>query len=277
MQETPPQQQRVRQRRAQLGLSAALGVLAVLVLLAALVTARALTEDRSAPEPSTAPPSPALTPGKGSGAWEVAAQHRLARREMAQLPPAAAHPHAVSTETAGPPISLPAPDSSRGGWIPTGFPATPQGALAQLAALDEAAMRGADPATYARGYHELALTGAPNPETTGLYAVLTSMRDSAGLRPTGSVAGLRADYEITHAQIKGTTDQGRYVVACVLGQFSVTYHGRTVSAGVGDCQALRRVEGRWRLSPGPLPAAAPSAWPGSVEAVRAGYRPIQEA
>ncbi|NYH77138.1 hypothetical protein FHR84_000452 [Actinopolyspora biskrensis] len=268
-------QQRHRQRRARLGLSAVLGALAVLVLIAALVTARSITEDRSAPSSPT-PRTPSSKPSRESGNWNVDAQQSLAAREMAQLPPAAARPHPLSTERAGPPITLPAPERTRGQWIPTGFPDTPRGALAQLAALDETAMRGGDPGVYARGYRELALDGAPNPESTGLYSLLTSMRSSAGLKETGSVPDLRVGYEATHGQIKGTTDNERYVVACVLGQFSVDHRGRTISAGVGDCQALRHVEGRWRISPGPLPAAAPSAWPGSSAAVRADYRPIKE-
>jgi hypothetical protein len=48
--------------------------------------------------------------------------------------------------------------------------------LAQLKALNEAAMRGGDPAVYARGYGLLALPGAPPAENTGLYSLLRSMR-----------------------------------------------------------------------------------------------------
>ena len=53
------------------------------------------------------------------------------------------------------------------------------------------------------------------------------------------------------------------------------YRGLLVAYGVGDCQAMRwTAGGQWRISPGPAAAAAPSAWPGSQDAVNAGYRDI---
>jgi hypothetical protein len=85
------------------------------------------------------------------------------------------------------------------------------------------------------------------------------------------------------AQIKGVLDGGRYVVACVLGQFTADYQGRLVTYGVGDCQALRwnptdsstGAPGQWLISPGPAAATAPDAWPGSQDSVNAGYQEIR--
>ncbi|MBQ0928816.1 hypothetical protein KBO27_33165 [Saccharopolyspora endophytica] len=194
---------------------------------------------------------------------------------MVVLPAVAAQPQPMTIDRAGDPITVPPATQLAGRWIPAGFPPTPEGALGQLAALDETAMRGADPATHALGYRDLALPGAPPAEATGLSSLLRSMRASAGLDPTGAVPELTANYQVTQGQIKGTTDGGRFVVACVLGQFSVDYRGKTLTVGVGDCQALRHVEGNWRISPGPVPVAAPSAWPGSPDAVRADYRDLK--
>lgn len=265
---TNPQQ---RRRRARLGLSAiVVAVLAVLALAGALVVSHYVT-DRPAPAPAPPPSGPA----PDSGGWDLARQHALATASMTALPPQAAQPQPMTTETAGEPITVPAAGHTAGRWISGGFPGTPEGALGQLKTLDETAMRGGDPATYARGYRQLAMPGAPQPESTGLYSLLRSMRGSAGLPPTGPVPDLTVNYQVTHGQIKGTTDGGRYVVACVLGQLSVDYQGQTLTAGVGDCQALRRVGGDWRISPGPLPAPAPSAWPGSADAVHAGYRDLK--
>ena len=52
--------------------------------------------------------------------------------------------------------------------------------------------------------------------------------------------------------------------------------GQTVTAGIGDCQALRWNGHRWRIAAMPLAAPAPSAWPGSEDAVSVGYRELRE-
>lgn len=253
-----------------------LSVIAVLALSAVAVIAALTTSDETT---RPAPPSPIVPrwnrPSANQGEWDVAGQRALAGAPMVVLPAVAAQPQPMTPDRAGEPITVPPATRAAGRWIPAGFPPTPEGALGQLAALDETAMRGADPTTYALGYRDLALPGAPPAEATGLFSLLRSMRASAGLDPNGAVPDLTASYQVTHGQIKGTIDGGRYVVACVLGQFSVDYRGQTLTAGIGDCQALRHVEGDWRISPGPVPAAAPSAWPASPDAVRAGYRDLK--
>ncbi|MEV4734666.1 hypothetical protein [Saccharopolyspora sp. NPDC049426] len=248
-------------------------LLAAVAVAAALVTSR----ERIGPEPlPVAPPArPGPGPIVGSGGWDLAGQHALASAPMAALPAVAAQPQPMTTDSAGDPITIPPASQWVGRWIPAGFPATPEGALGQLAALDEAAMRGGDPGTYALGYRDLALPGAPQPQNTGLFSLLRSLRTSAGLDPTGVVLELTTSFQVTHGQIKGSTDGGRYVVACVLGQFSVDYRGQTRTAGVGDCQALRHDGSDWRIAPGEVAAAAPCAWPGSADAVRAGYRDVK--
>lgn len=254
-----------------------MGVSVIAVLLLAVVAvAAALTtsHDFDGPAPTLVKPQRPRLFGE-SGGWDLAGQNALAASPMVMLPAVAAQPQPMSPGQAGDPIIIPSGAQVTRRWIAGGFPATPEGALGQLAALDETALRGGDPSTYALGYRDLALPGAPQPESTGLFALLRSMRASAGLDPTGVVPELAASYQVTHGQIKGTTDGGRYVVACVLGQFSVDYRGQTITAGVGDCQALRQVDGQWRISPGPLAGAAPSAWPGSADAVRAGYRDVK--
>jgi hypothetical protein len=81
-------------------------------------------------------------------------------------------------------------------------------------------------------------------------------------------------YQVTHGLVKGSTDTGRYAVVCVLGELAVGYQGRAISAGVGDCQAMRWTGTDWRISPGVLAAPASSAWPGSADAVTAGYQEL---
>lgn len=267
-----PATEHQRRRRAGIGLSViAVAVMTVLALAGSLMVSHYLTRQ---PEPAPAPPPSGPAPAPDPGGWDLPAEHALASAPMAALPQQSVQPQPMSTEPAGDPIPVPQPGQTAGRWIPGGFPDSPEGALGQLTALDEAAMGGGDPDTYARGYQQLAPTGAPRPETTGLYGLLHAMRTSAGLAPTGPLPDLTVSYEPSQGQIKGVTDNGHYVVACVLGQLSVDHQGQTLTAGVGDCQALRRVGDEWRLSPGPLPAPAPSAWPGSADAVHAGYRDL---
>jgi hypothetical protein len=194
---------------------------------------------------------------------------------MVDLPAQAAQPHTLSTTIAGAPIDVPEPREGVGQWIPGGFPDTPQGALGQLKSLDETVLTAADPVVYEHAYRDLSQPGAPRPEATSWIALLTRMRARAQLPATGMVDGLTAMLDITHGLIKGTASNGRYVVVCVLGQFSVDYKGQTVSAGVGDCQALRWSGSNWQIASGPLAAFAPCAWPGTAEAVGAGYRELR--
>ncbi|MGH4007000.1 MAG: hypothetical protein ACRDTH_02310 [Pseudonocardiaceae bacterium] len=257
-------------RRAGLTLLGIIAAVAALIgALAAVVIAHYATGPASAPGTSrgTAPAPPTT-----SDEDPAAARDALASRPMLQLPPQAAQPQVMTTQIAGPAITLPQPTLTGGRWIPGGFPATAEGALAQLQALNETGMNGGDPQVYARAYRELSLPGAPDPGSTGLSSVLTSFRSHAGLPDTGTVPELGVIYQITHGLVKGSTDAGRYTVVCVLGQLSVDYQGRTISAGVGDCQAMRWTGTDWRISPGALAAPASSAWPGSADALKAGYR-----
>lgn len=264
----PPTEGQARRRAGLTLLGITAAVVALIAALTAVVIAHHTTGPASAPVTS---PEAAPTPPPGG---EDRAEAALAGRPMLQLPPQAAQPQVMTTQTAGPAITLPPPALTAGRWIPGGFPATAEGALAQLKALNETGMTGGDPLVYARAYRELSLPGAPDPGSTGLSAVLRSFRSHAGLAGTGTVADLGVTYQVTHGLVKGSTDTGRYTVVCVLGQLSVAYQGRTISAGVGDCQAMRWTGTDWRISPGALAAPASSAWPGSADAVKAGYREL---
>ncbi|MFE5570712.1 hypothetical protein ACFQ68_37360 [Amycolatopsis japonica] len=217
---------------------------------------------------TTLEPEPTPEPG-----WDVVAQKKLALRPMLRLPAEAAQPHALSPQD-GPELQIPEPSHITGVWIPGGFPGTPEGALAQLKAADEAGMRGGDPAVYDRAYTDIALPGAPAVDRMGLHTLLKTFRMRAGIASGESKPGLTVTYDVTHGQIKGTTDQGRYAVVCVLGILTFDYKGQSTSMGVGDCQAMRWTGDAWRISTGNQAAMAASAWPGSAESVQAGYRSL---
>ena len=261
---------RASRRRAAVILTAAAAV--VLALVVGLVAVLLPSTPTAAPLPGPAP----AAPDAGGDGWDLAAQTELATRPMPSLPDGAALPQPLSADSAGPPLRLPSPNS-RDGLVPRGFPPTAEGALAQLAALTAAGLVNADPGAYAAAYTAVAAPGAPAVEATPLHRGLVEIRARSGLRTTGAVPGLTFSWTPGGGLIKGSTDRGRYVVACVIGQLDSGAHGQILSTGAGDCQALRYVDGQWWISPGAAAAPAPLAWPGSAAAAQAGYRAVTDA
>jgi hypothetical protein len=205
---------------------------------------------------------------------------------MPYLPDAAAFPQTLAMTPGRPTLRLPTPRAQAAGpagWIAGGFPGTPEGAIAQLAAMTAAGMRGGDPEVYQRAYLQLAAPGAPAPSAAKLTWFLTNMRSTAHVNPTGPVAELAVSWTPTHGLVKGVLDDGRYAVVCVLGELATSYQQRPLtSAGVGDCQAMRYLDdpasatgGSWRISPGAPAATSPDAWPGSQDSVNVGFRAIE--
>ncbi len=70
--------------------------------------------------------------------------------------------------------------------------------------------------------------------------------------------------------VKGT-DGPDWVLACVLLDVradAVTH----AEIGYGHCERMAWHDGRWMIAPGTPPATAPSVWPGSDLALKAGWR-----
>jgi hypothetical protein len=228
------------------------------------------TDERARPPGGAEPAGETVADSGPSG------EAALARAPMLDLPPAAASPHTLSTRTAGPPITLPEPAQVAGSDVPTGFPPTPEGALAQVATLMTIGMAGGDPQTWARAYHSVAEDGAAPAGETWTGRDLVELRRGADMAPIGPPRpGMTISWTPTSAMVKGTTSDGSFTVACVLGEFVADYNGRVVNAGWGNCLPMRLLDGRWRIASGPTAAAAPSAWPGSAEAVAAGWQEIR--
>lgn len=242
-----------------------LAVLSGLVYTVATVVSGAKPPQRSSGSHSEATPQP-------TGPSSTRLQDGLAAKAMTQLPASAAFPQPLAQTTAGPPISLPAPTSTSG-LVPTGFPRSPQGALAQLAAIDARALGDLTPARVAQVHQWAAAPGAvPVSEWTPFVAASATLA-AAGL--TDGSTALESTFTPVAGQIKGTVGND-FVVACVLGEWQVSY--RTTSrAGAADCQRMVWTGGRWRIGAGDQPAYAPSAWPGSADAVRAGWRGLADA
>jgi len=233
-------------------------------------SAPAPTGGQARPTPPSAGPS---NPPGGGASWDTTAEDAVTATPMVAFSVEAAQPHTLSPRTAGAAIALP-PATVRTGAVPQGFPHTPEGALAQLKALDETGMQGLDPAAFELAWQELASPGAPASAAVGLVRAARAARSTGGLDATGPVDGLTSTYQVDAGLIKGTADDGNFVVPCVLGELSVITTNSARRVGLGDCQGMRWVGGRWRISPTALPSAASCAWPGTEEAVTAGYRGV---
>lgn len=269
-------------QRDQARLRAAFGVFAVVVLavIAGLVWAGHQTapsnpgsgEDAGAAA-AGAPPAAGPQPGAESGGWDLARQAELATRPMPAFPDQAALPATLARGAGHPAMTV--PGGTRAGLVvPEGFPGTPEGAVGQLAALLEVGLRDANPRSFDAAYRSVSLPGAPDPASTPLGTDVRSLHAQA-VTAASDPTPVASRWQLAGALIKGETDGGRFVVACVLGELQVV-KVNSISAGTGDCQAMRWTGSDWRISPGPAAARAPVVWPGSTEFVQAGYRPIQQ-
>lgn len=262
-----------RRRRAALRLA----TIPVAVVLVGGLGLGMLSAGRYATSPHQAPvtrrPPASVVPEPG---WDVAAENALSQRVMLQLPVQDAQPQPLAATPPAGVITVAAAAQTNGQWIPTGFPLSPEGAVGQLQALTGQALIGVDPIVVDRAYRMVSEPGAPDPSTSMPYRTVLSLRAAANLPSSGPVPGLTANYQPTEGLIKGSTDGGRFVVACVLGVLSADYQDRFGQAGFGICEAMRWRAGQWRIAPVARAAAGTSAWPGSDPAIRAGYREIRD-
>jgi hypothetical protein len=117
--------------------------------------------------------------------------------------PAPAHdalPQPIADSSPGRPLVLPGPTNTTG-LVPTGYPRTPEGAVAQLAAIDALAFRDLNPAGPRSAYDWAALPGAVALQAWTPQVGVSAILNAAGI-PTGS-AELTSTWTLTHAQVKG--------------------------------------------------------------------------
>lgn len=250
-------------------------VVAVGILLAAalgMLLIRQLSDDDSDLTAPPTTPSSAAPAAPGTSAEEL--KDALAARPMLDLPVSATKPQPLVTATAGPPIRIPRATQTvvpGGPPVATGFPQTPAGALAQLAAIEEAALSTTDLERVAEVHRWAVAPGAVPLEQWSPYRGISALVRSIG--DAGDVRSTTATFQVVQGQIKGSVGTD-YVVACVLGEFTASLT-ITERAGVGDCHRMVWTSGRWWIGAGNQPAKAPSAWPGSADAVRAGWRELR--
>ncbi|SOC46109.1 hypothetical protein SAMN05660748_0053 [Blastococcus aggregatus] len=236
-------------------------VLAVLAGLVLAVVGRLTEEpdDRDAARQAAAP-------SRGMSRHDA-----LAAAPMPTADPHDALPGPVSKQAAGV-LELPRATGMGAAEVPTGFPRTPEGALAQLAAIDVTAMQSGSMDGVRRVIAEWAAPGGPTSETWSGVDGMVSLLSAAGLSGAGSPQ-LAIVVRPVMGLIKGTVGED-FAVVCVNFEFTVTVE-QTSRIAIADCQRMAWVGDRWVIGPGEEPAPAPSVWPGTDAAIAVGYRDLR--
>jgi hypothetical protein len=202
-----------------------------------------------------------------------AARGAARRDEIASAPMMAVGPADSRASTpaavAGLTITIPASTSEGPASVPAGFPRTPEGAVAQLAAIETTVLQGMSIASANHVYEQWALPGGVGVSgweiTQDVQAFLATAQMGSEKDMTSSVVATPAA-----AQVKGT-DGADWVLACVLLDMRATITAEA-RMGYGYCDRMQWGAGRWMIAPGTPPARAPSTWPGSDLSIKAGWR-----
>lgn len=171
-----------------------------------------------------------------------------------------------------PAATLPAATMVGASGVPTGFPRTPEGAAAQLAAIEVRVLSAMSLPLTTEVYRDWALPGGVGAsgwsQTRNVQSFLTHARQSSNVLDPGTLVNVTP----AAVQIKGT-DGPDWVVACVL--LDVRAALKTEARmGYGTCERLQWAGDRWLIGPGTPPAPTPSTWPGSDASVRVGWLPV---
>ena len=231
------------------------------------------------------PDSPADSPAR---------RDQLARRPLPAVPESASHPSAVSLADPGAPWLLPAATRTGPAGVPTGFTQTPQGAMAQLAAIDTAALSSASLAGARAVITGWAAPGGPTTSNWSVIRAIAALLSETDLSGgTGQLAvlptplmGLIKGSLSAHPAGSGASEKPVFVVPCVDFELDVTVTS-TARGATADCQRMVWTSdnastagtggagGRWLIGPGPEPAAGPSVWPDTDLALTVGYRDLR--
>ena len=181
-----------------------------------------------------------------------ARRDELAARPMRAGSAADAQPSVLSTRDPGF-IVLPPSTTAGPVGVPAGFDHTPAGALAQLAAIDTAALDSASLGGVRAVIEDWAAPGGPTAATWSGVKAMADFLTAAGLS-----AGKAPDLALSATPMMGlvkATDGGDWVVACVDFEVDATL-ARTARVAVADCQRMAWAGDRWVIGPGAEPAAA---------------------
>jgi hypothetical protein len=219
---------------------------------------------------SAAGPAPAAV---GTGPRATAdARDALAARPMPAVPESASHPAPVSDRDRGPPIVLPPATVTGPAGVPTGFPHTPEGAMAQLAAIDQTALQSGSLSGARAVIAAWALPGGPTTSSWSGVRAMSTLLSATGLSGGGS-SQLAVVLTPLMGQIKGSV-RPDFVVPCVDFELDVTLE-QTARGATADCQRMVWHGDRWMIGSGDEPAQPPSVWPDTDLALDVGYRDLR--
>jgi hypothetical protein len=234
---------------------------------------------------TTTGPASSGTAGPGSQAGSGASEQVQARRDALAAAPMAksdlgkAQPSTLSVRDPGA-IVLPASTSTGPVGFPSGFPHTPEGALAQLAAIDADVLNNASVDHARQVITGWAAPGGPTAQSwTGVQAI-AGFLSAAKLSPAGGAVG--SGLAIRATPLMGmvkATDGPDWAVVCVDLEVDATLKA-SGQVAVADCQRMTwdaADGGRWMVGPGAEPAPGPSIWPGTDAAIDAGWKTLRHA
>ncbi len=201
------------------------------------------------------------------------AQDLLAEQPMPNVGVDAAQASTVSSRDPGT-IQVPASTGTGPAGVRTGFPHTPAGALAQLAAIDKTAMQSGTLAGVRAVIAGWAAPGGPNQDTWSAVGAMASFLNGAGLSGGGS-GQLALVVTPLMGLIKGTVGPD-FVLPCVDFQFDATLQ-TTQHVASADCQRMVWEGDRWAIGPGAEPADPPSVWADTDTAIAVGYKDLRNA
>jgi len=194
----------------------------------------------------------------------------------------AAAPMATVAEDAGitpgvaismpPAVRLPAASTVGATGVSSGFPRTPEGAAAQLAAIEVRVLSAMSLPLATEVYRDWAMPGGVGAtawsQTRNVQSFLTHARQSSNVLDPGTLVSVTP----SAIQIKGV-DGPDWVVACVLLDVRAALRAEA-RMGYGTCERMQWTGDRWLIGPGAPPVPAPSTWPGSDASVEAGWQPV---
>ena len=254
-------------RRLLVVLAAVVATAMVLLLGLGYAVYVALTSATGTAKPLQAVTAAQATPGS-QPARGAARRDDIASAPMLAVGPADSRA-STPAPVAGPTITIPASTQQGPASVPAGFPRTPEGAAAQLAAIETTVLDGMSIAVANHVYAQWALSGGVGVAgweiTQDVQAFLATAQMGSEKDIASSVVATPAA-----AQVKGT-DGTDWVLACVLLDMRATITA-DARMGYGHCERMQWQAGRWMIAPGAPPARAPSTWPGSDLSNQAGWR-----
>jgi len=255
----------------------AVGACGLLVLLALVLLPQHRRTVPSALDESYAKSQDAVT-GAAVTVATLSEADQLAAAALPRVSQDASRPAPLSRAQPPDPILLPVAALMGPAGVLTGFPRTPEGALAQLAAIDATALSSVSLPAVREVITRWALPGGPTASSWSGVQATAVLLDTASATPSGSgqlVVVATALMGLVKGALPSSTAPD-LVLACVDLELDVTIL-QTARGATADCQRMAWVGDRWMIGPGAEPAGGPSVWPGTDLAYRVGWRDLRPA